>query len=103
MAGQYQIIYWRDIPSQIKAKVKRKRMSRPLSDRFMQIIDAAAMSSGDTDTDDYLAQWKPSAWQPMEGEPNAFLDALVEKIEAEYTGKRLSELVKNGGWEAEEK
>ena len=102
MSGKYQIIYWRDIPSQIKAKVKRKRMSRPLSDRFMQIIDAAAMQSGDTDTDDYLAQWKPSDWKSMEGDPNQFLDALVAQIEAEYTGKRLSDLVKNGGWEPTE-
>ena len=99
MSGKYQIIYWRDIPSQIKAKVKRKRMSRPLSDRFMQIIDAAAMQSGDTDTDDYLAQWKPSEWKAMQGDPNQFSDALVVQIETEYTGKRLSELVKNGGWE----
>lgn len=102
MSGQYQIIYWRDIPSQIKAKVKRNRLSRPLSDRFMQIIDAAAMQSGDTDTDDYLAQWRPSDWQPIEGEPNAFLDALVAKIEADFPAKRLSNLAKNGGWEPSE-
>lgn len=101
MAGQYQIIYWRDIPSQIKAKVKRKRMSRPLTDRFLQTIDAAAMASGETDTDEYLAEWKPSPWQPIEGDPNEFLDALAAKIEADYTGKRLSQLAKNGGREPE--
>lgn len=100
MAGQYQIIYWRDIPSQIKAKVKRKRMSRPLTDRFLQTIDAAAMKSGETDTDEYLAAWKPTEWQPIEGDPNEFLDNLAAKIEAEYTGKRLSQLAKNGGYEA---
>lgn len=101
MSGKYQIIYWRDIPSQIKAKVGRKRLSRPLSDRFMQIIDAAAMSSGDTDTDQYLAEWKPSDWQTIDGDANEFLDQLVEQIEAEYTGQRLSALVKNGGYEPE--
>ena len=99
MAGQYQIIYWRDIPSQVKAKVKRKRMSRPLTDRFLQSIDAAAMQSGETDTDQYLAEWKPSEWMPIEGDPDAFLDGVAAKIESDYTGKRLSNLVKNGGWE----
>ena len=99
MAGKYQIIYWRDIPSQVKAKVKRERLSRPLTDRFLQTIDAAAMQSGDTDSEDYLAQWRPSEWSDIEGEPNTFLDDLVAKIEADYSGKRLSNLAKNGGWE----
>ena len=102
MAGKYQIIYWRDIPSQIKAKVKRKRMSRPLADRFMVSIDAAAMKSGDTDTDEYLEQWKPSEWMDIEGEPNAFLDQLVEKIESEYPRQRLAKMAKNGGWNLSE-
>lgn len=99
MSAKYQLIYWRDIPSQIKARDGRKRLSKPLSDRFMQSIDAAAMHSGDTDTDDYLQQWRQTEWQEIEGETEPFLDALVAKIESEYTGKRLSNLVKNGGWE----
>ncbi len=99
MSGKVQIIYWRDIPSQIKGKVGRKRVSRALSDRFLQIIDAASMESGDTDTDVYLAQWKPGDWIAIEGDTDEFLDGMVAKIEEEYTGKRLSELVKNGGWE----
>jgi hypothetical protein len=99
MSGNYQIIYWRDIPSQIKGKVGRKRVSRPLSDRFIQIIDAAAMASGDTDTDQYLAEWKPSESMPIVGDTDEFLDGLVAKIEADYPAKRLSELAKNGGFE----
>lgn len=99
MGAQYQLIYWRDIPSQVKAKDGRRRISKPLSDRFMQSIDAAAMQSGDTNTDDYLQQWRQTEWQTIEGDAEAFLDALVAKIEAEYSGKRLSDLVKNGGWE----
>ena len=98
MSGRYQIIFWRDIPSQIKGKVGRKRVSRPLTERFLQAIDAAAMKSGDTDTDEYLAQWKPSEWAEIEGDTDQFLDGLVAKIEADYTGKRLSDLVKNEGW-----
>ncbi len=99
MSARYQIIYWRDIPSQIKAKVGRKRVSRALTERFLQTIDAAAMRSGDTDTDEYLEQWKPTEWMAIEGNVDEFLDGLVAKIEAEYTGKRLSNLVKNEGWE----
>lgn len=99
MSAKYQIIYWRDIPSQIKIKVGRKRLSEQLSERFIQSIDAAAMRSGDTDTDDYLSQWRQTEWQDVDGEPKAFLSNLVAQIEADYTGKRLSDLVKNEGRE----
>lgn len=99
MSGKVHIIYWRDIPGQIKGKIGRKRISRPFSDRFMQVIDAASMESGDTDTEVYLAQWRPGDSMEIEGDADQFLDALVAKIEEEYPGKRLSELVKNGGWE----
>ena len=46
MAEKYHILYWRDIPSMVKAKIGRKRLSRPLPDRFMEAIDAAAMKTG---------------------------------------------------------
>lgn len=99
MNGKYQIIYWRDIPSQIKGKVGRTRLSQPLTDRFLQTIDAAAMKSGDTDTDVYLQQWRQTEWQEIEGDVEQFMADLAAKIEDEYTGKRLSDLAKNGGWE----
>ena len=38
MAIRYQIVYWRDIPAQIKIKDGRKRKGQPLSDRFTQGI-----------------------------------------------------------------
>ena len=46
MAITYQIVYWRDIPAQIKIKDGRQRKGRPLSDRFGQAIDQAAMLTG---------------------------------------------------------
>ncbi len=101
MSGKYQIIYWRDIPSQIKALQGRNRTSRPLSQRFMQVIDSAAMRSGMVGTDDYLAQWHASPWQPVEGELSAFLDELTAQIEAEYDSKRLARLAGSGGVEAQ--
>ncbi len=99
MSGKYQIIYWREIPSQIKAVQGRKRTSRPLSERFMQVIDSAAMNAGMAGTDDYLAQWHASSWQPIEGELSLFLDEIVARIESQYDGRRLSALAKSGGVE----
>lgn len=99
MAAKYQIIYWRDFPTQIKGRDGRKRLGRPLTERFLQTVDAAAMKAGDTDTDVYLQQWRQSEWQQIDGDPDTFLDELAAQLESNYSGKRLSDLAKNGGWE----
>ena len=52
-----QIVYWRDIPAQIKGREGRKRSSLPLEERFEKAIDAAAMRGGADSTDDYLADF----------------------------------------------
>ena len=98
MSGNYHILYWRDIPSMVKGKVGRKRYSRPLSDRFMEAIDAAAMRTGDTDSDDYLEHWKASELRQIEGDVDAFLDQVVAELEQQYSKDKLAELRRNGGW-----
>ncbi|MEM7344152.1 MAG: virulence factor [Chloroflexota bacterium] len=99
MAVKYQIIYWRDMPAQVKVRVGRQRVSRPLSDRFEKAIDQAAMQSGAVGTDEYLAEWRNSEWQEREGDPEAIADELVTEIEAAYPRERLRDLAKQGGWE----
>ena len=61
MTVEYQIIYWRDVPAQLKVRAAgARRLSRELSDRFQKAIDEAAMRAGLTGTDDYLAAWRIS-------------------------------------------
>ncbi len=71
MTPQYQIIYWRDIPAQVKVKAGRQRAARPLSDRFQDAIDQAAMRAGKTDSDAYLEEWHNGDWQKRAGAPEA--------------------------------
>jgi hypothetical protein len=54
-----QILYWYDIPVQVKAVAGRERRSVSLSDRFQEAVDRAAMIVGVIDSDDYtdLYQW----------------------------------------------
>lgn len=99
MKIKYQIIYWRDIPAQVKAKAGRKRSGRPLSPRFTVAIDEAAMQAGKTESDDYLAQWRNGDWQEQDGEPEEVVDLLVAELEAAYPPERLRKLVKQYGLE----
>jgi hypothetical protein len=92
-----QIVYWRDIPAQVKAREGSQRAARPLSDRFQQAIDEAAMRAGLSGTDDYLAEWRTSDAEERPGDPEALAQAAIEELEAAYPPARLAGLVAHGG------
>jgi hypothetical protein len=95
----YQIIYWRNIPAQVKVRAGREKLSRPLSDRFQEAIDEAAMRAKTTGTDDYLEEWRTSEWHEREGEAAAVAGAVLAELEAAYPDERLRRLVRNNGEE----
>ena len=64
---EYAIIYWRDIPAQIKLRDETGRAGQPLSRRFSAAISAAALHAGLTASDDYLAMWRNGAWTAVSG------------------------------------
>src|SRR5260370_40905321 len=88
-----QVVYWRDIPAQVKARSGRLRAAKPLADRFQEAIDAAAMRAGLTQSDDYLAEWRTSEAENRVGDPEAIVAALVAGLEATYSPERLEALV----------
>ncbi len=83
--AEYQILYWRDIPAQVRVFTGRRPLSRPLPDRFQQAIDRTAMAEGLAGTDDYLAQWR---WTEKRtdhgGDPEELLHRLIEELAAAY-------------------
>jgi hypothetical protein len=99
MTVNYQIIYWRDIPAQVKVKAGRERAGKPLSQRFTVAIDEAAMRAGLTESSDYLSQWRMSDWQISDGEPAEVAEAVAAELEAAYPPKRLRQLIKQIGLE----
>lgn len=99
MTIKYQIVYWRDIPAQIKVKDGRQRAGRPLPNRFPVAIDEAAMRAGLTDSEDYLAQWRNGDWQERDGALDAVADTLVAELETSYPPERLRMLIEQHGLE----
>ena len=97
MTVEYQIIFWRDIPAQIKVRAGSKRFARTLTERFEQAIDQAAMLAGLACTDAYLAEWRTSPWNQHDGEPQLVADRVVSEIESKYPPERLSGLVETEG------
>jgi hypothetical protein len=81
---QYQILYWYDIPVQVRAREKRERLSKPLSPRFQGAIDNAAMAAGLTRDDAYTDAFQWSEPKEAEGSLEEVVDRIAAELEAKY-------------------
>jgi hypothetical protein len=78
----YKILYWQEIPSQIKAEDELDDLTVPMSDRFQERIDLMAARRGLQDADAYLAQWKWSEEEDREGSAEEVAEAVRVELEA---------------------
>lgn len=81
----YQILYWKDIPAQVRVDDGKRRISRQMPQRFQNRIDRIAMQEGIVGSEAYLEQWHWSEKQEMPGAPNAVLDTLIQELSGERT------------------
>ena len=92
------VVSWRDIPAQVIVKHGRRTAKRPLSPRFQEAIDRAAMRAGLQDDDRYLEQWRRES-RPCGDDLESEADAAAARIEADYPALRVRALVAQGGAE----
>jgi hypothetical protein len=78
----YKILYWQEIPTQIKAEDDCDDVTVMLDDRFMKQIDILAAKRGLQSTDDYLAQWKWGDEEERAGSASEVAEALKVELEA---------------------
>lgn len=82
--ARYQILYWKDVPAQIKVSEPGKRpISRQLPDVYQLKIDALAMKLGLHGSDEYLDQWQWSEAEEMPGSAEEVVESLMLKLEQE--------------------
>jgi hypothetical protein len=80
----YQILYWQDIPSQVKAWDDFDEIKVELSPKFMAMIDKVAKDKGLVDETSYLAQWKWSEEQEREGTPEEVSESVKSELEKKF-------------------
>ncbi len=81
----YQILYWHDIPSQVRVRGEgRERVSAPLSQRFQEAIDNAAMYAGLIGSDDYTEAFQWSEPQSRDGNLQDVAASVVAELEAQF-------------------
>ena len=78
----YRILYWQEVPSQIRAEDENGYVSLPLPQKFMVRIDALAAERGLEGADDYLEQWRWSEEEQREGSAQDVAQAICRELEA---------------------
>jgi hypothetical protein len=78
----YKILYWQEIPTQIKAEDEADDVTVVLDGKFMAQVDILAAKRGLQSSDDYLAQWKWSDEEEREGSAREVAEAVKAELEA---------------------
>jgi hypothetical protein len=96
--ASYQILYWHDIPLQVRARGEGGRAGAQLPPRFQEAADAAAMAAGLTGSDAYTEalRWgepheRPGAAPDVATAVAAELDAAHPALDWRATAARIRE------------
>jgi hypothetical protein len=81
----YKILYWQEIPTQIKADDGADEVALAMPSRFMERIDELALKRGLHNSDDYLIQWSWSEEQDREGTAAEVAATVMAELEANFT------------------
>ena len=82
-------MFWKHIPSQVKAWDEASEVKRMMPDRFQVAIDAFAMKDGSTDIDAYLDGWRRGPIEEREGSPDEVLAAVIAELDDTNPRARL--------------
>ena len=81
--ASYRVLYWQEVPSQIKAEDDESDVTLPLPDRFQERIDKLAAERGLGGADEYLAQWRWSEEEDRDGSAQAVAEAVRDELVAQ--------------------
>lgn len=97
--AQYKILYWHDIPSQIRVEDEDGRVSKQLPARFQEAIDSAAMKAKAIDDNSYMAGFRWSEDKERPGAAAVVAAQLLEEFDHNYPEidwERTAENIKQG-------
>ena len=76
--ARVRVMYWKEIPVQVKAQDEWEEVSIMLDDRFQQGVDAVSMLDGSSRSEDYMMGWQ---WGPITNVLGDARDAAQELAE----------------------
>ena len=82
--AKYRITYWKHIPTSFMVQGDGRTIKKQLSQKIQNAIDAYAMATGSTSTEEYAKQYKRGDWIERAGAPEEVAEALLSELEAEF-------------------
>ena len=82
--AKYRITYWKHIPTSFMVEGNGRTIKKQLSRKIQNAIDAYAMATGLTSTEEYAKQYKRGDWVEREGMPEEVAEALLSELEAQF-------------------
>ena len=80
--ASYQILYWHDIPMQVRVRGPGGRASVQLASRFQEAVDQVAMATGLIGSDEYTAALRWGEAQERAGSAQEVAAAVAAELEA---------------------
>ena len=80
MPSKVSILYWKEIPVQVKAEDDQTSVSLPLDHRFQEAADAVAMMDGSYGSDAYLDAWQWGEPTDSDLDADAAANQLASRI-----------------------
>lgn len=82
--ARVQILYWHDIPVQVRARDRHGRATVRLPERFMAAVDEAAMAARRTESELYTAGFHWSEPFEREGTAEEVATTVAAELAARY-------------------
>jgi hypothetical protein len=83
---EYQVTYWRELPSLVVAREGESVTKGPLAGRFQEAIDEAAMRLGEIGSESYLEGWTRSEWTAADRQRSATRSSPTSRSNGRLTG-----------------
>lgn len=83
--AKYQVLYWQDLPSELKVWDDFEEIKVSLSPRFAERIDAAAQKQGVIQADAYMAQLRWGVEVERAGTPQEVAAAVKAELERDHS------------------
>lgn len=83
--AEYRVLYWQEIPTQVKATDENGEVNVQLDPKFMLLVDKTAMERGLFGTDEYLDGWQWKDAQQRSGSAQEVAESVKAELETEYS------------------
>lgn len=80
----YAVVTWRGVPASVEAADETETVTVSLSERFQQLIDAAALQLGLHEADAYMAAWDRTPPAERPGTAREVAEAVAAELEARF-------------------